>query len=350
VMIVHHRSHLGERPFKCVDCRKPHRWASDLKTHYKLHQQENLYAYENHKFADDLPSIQKHVVKKHAGEKGYKQNLHQQSYSGSGVHVLKPKYTNNECAKNYLKYGGIKKHLLLKPNLKRLHCDTCSKSFKSKNFMRLHVGMHAVLGEIKLQAAIIDCRRLLQKIYDLEKPMRQKRIMDANVKKEAPYCISLNGQKSYSNFHTIKCMIVVNPYMCTQCDKRYPLKYALNRHVKSIHTKESAVECKVCLKVFNDRTNLLRHVRHVHDKIKEHECGKCDKKFAHSHHLRTHMRLHTNEKPYSCSYCERTFFDQSGLLQHEIRTHTKKFPHLCKDCPKRFMTPGMLDKHVKKKH
>ena len=70
---------------------------------------------------------------------------------GSGVHVLKPKYTNNECAKNYLKYGGIKKHLLLKPNLKRLHCDTCSKSFKSKNFMRLHVGMHAVLGEIKLQ-------------------------------------------------------------------------------------------------------------------------------------------------------------------------------------------------------
>ena len=59
--LIHKRCHLAERPFKCVDCGKPHSYASDLKTHYKLHKQENLDVNGNHNITADLPPIEKHV-------------------------------------------------------------------------------------------------------------------------------------------------------------------------------------------------------------------------------------------------------------------------------------------------
>ncbi|KAF8965049.1 hypothetical protein BDZ97DRAFT_811131 [Flammula alnicola] len=53
-----------------------------------------------------------------------------------------------------------------------------------------------------------------------------------------------------------------------------------------------------------------------------HECAVCGKKFPRPSGLKTHMNIHSNEKPYPCGFpgCSRTFGVRSNAKRH-LRTH-----------------------------
>uniref|UniRef100_A0A673BF98 C2H2-type domain-containing protein n=1 Tax=Sphaeramia orbicularis TaxID=375764 RepID=A0A673BF98_9TELE len=48
-------------------------------------------------------------------------------------------------------------------------------------------------------------------------------------------------------------------------------------------------------------------------------CDQCGKKFTQSAHLKSHLSVHTGERPYACSICSRSF-----IVQYSLKLHMKK--------------------------
>ena len=111
------------------------------------------------------------------------------------------------------------------------------------------------------------------------------------------------------------------------------------------HTDEKPYECEICNKTFNRSANLTKHQR-VHTGEKPYECEICKKAFSNNSALATHKRIHTGEKPYACDICEKTFSNKSHLVQHK-RMHTGEKPYSCDICLKSYSRNSQLSRHNK---
>ena len=79
-MIFHKRVHFCGRPYKFVVCRDRLNCTLSLKTHYKMHTQQNLSSYDSDDFADSFSLSQVHFEKKE--HPCYKGNWFIQFYTG----------------------------------------------------------------------------------------------------------------------------------------------------------------------------------------------------------------------------------------------------------------------------
>lgn len=143
-----------------------------------------------------------------------------------------------------------------------------------------------------------------------------------------------------------------------ECGLQFSSPSLLTQHIDKDHYFTQPVclwnNCQRRGKVFDARYKLVIHLR-CHTGERPYRCSftSCSRSFSRVENMKLHHRTHTGEKPYVCSSegCNKRFNNTSDRAKH-MKTHIEKKPYLCKfpGCTKRYTDPSSMRKHYRTLH
>ena len=137
---------------------------------------------------------------------------------------------------------------------------------------------------------------------------------------------------------------------CSQCERRFKSTSHLTYHVRSVHTQERPYQCPDCQKSFHQLVKLKRH-RLQHTGERPFSCEVCGKTFKTRYHMKEHRVIHlARDHHYGCSQCGRKFSDKNNLRRHWKTLHDSTSLLQCSECGLTCGSKFQYDSHLATAH
>ena len=204
-----------------------------------------------------------------------------------------------------------------------ISCNECKKTFKSTKCFVIHMKKHE------------ESKIIQEKQVDGDKYCKMCNRIFKTTRQHAKHQLTVHS--------------IVVPVQCFLCVPNITLESekVFVDHNKEIHSQRA--ECKDCKKQFFNLSILKRHERKMHTEQLDSMsiCEICTKMFKSTNHLQQHLKTHSDEKHYSCNLCSKSFKWDSSLNTHIQAAHNPSGPAFkCDQCDKCFSDKNNLKKHL----
>ncbi|CAB1346309.1 unnamed protein product [Coregonus sp. 'balchen'] len=241
-------------------------------------------------------------------------------------------------------------------------CSVCGRCFTRTSSLVRHMSSHSK----ECTFGCVNCGKKFKYSYDLKKHQRElcQRMTQGDLCQD----VGQNMAQQQSGPQPDKVFLAtaenrtqVDSKTCYVCGKILTCTSQMERHLKS-HSKARPFHCAICERSFKYKDSLKKHQEILGHKgiledlgqsvdpqqvevntescisplttkennteplikavtpaptAKEHACTVCGKMLDCASHLATHMRSHSEERPYQCVDCEQSFKYKQGLNQHQ---------------------------------
>jgi len=245
----------------------------------------------------------------------------------------------NVCIRKFTSKKCFKKHVLNHQSVDKeeqsFNCDVCKSTFNTRKYLKRHVkkSHHARSCECP-NVNDLDERNTLYHTKTVH-----LNYFGCNI------CLKTFTTKSKSTAHIWDHNGSSN-FQCDNCGKEYKSIGELNAHKKSCVDQEPT-NCDLCEKVFKGEFRMQKHKNRSHKDL--HQCPECSTQVR---DVEKHMlRVHTSEKRFPCSKCDKGFITGDTLKSHIRSVHDKEKPYDCRfGCGVKVSESGNRRKHEKQKH
>ncbi|KAL0850524.1 hypothetical protein ABMA28_012311 [Loxostege sticticalis] len=148
---------------------------------------------------------------------------------------------------------------------------------------------------------------------------------------------------------------------CHDCGGYFKSKCKLKVHWKRVHLLEKLV-CEICKRAFKSSKAYVKHVKTKSraclitqqtriegvGRQRVFHCKDCDYNSRRIKDIRSHLVIHTGDRPYKCDLCPRQFTQQSSLQGHKEMSHKMFLKEItCQYCGKFLRGRNRVYRHLK---
>ena len=222
-----------------------------------------------------------------------------------------------------------------------IQCGVCYLTFESRQSLRAHQRRGHNNGSFKCEFCKV--RRSTQKGLDNHIANKHSaQVCDSCGKSFA----SKQTLHTHKKIHTGESKV-----KCKQCDRMFADAKSLQIHVKGIHDKIKDLICNYCGKGYSQQSALVDHIKHRHEGKMRVKCKICNEEFSSSRFLHKHYdQAHSGYHNTKCPECDKIFEKRSVLIKHIQAIHKKVEQLSCDRCGKTFACKDYLTQHQKGRH